>query len=146
MTWIAGRAEASSASRTPRFSPVVASVTTSSAGSLTRTRGGGATIASVSPSESTLRHSTVIRIIMPGKKVGHHAPEEMIALPSARMLPHDGDGGLIPALMKDNEASKTIASATSTAANTRTGARALRATCLTIIHHVGAPITQAAAT
>ena len=62
-------------------------------------------------------------------------------MPSASTLPHEGFGGLTPALMNDSDASNTMASATSTVANTRMGARQLRATCLTRIHHVAAPIT-----
>ena len=62
------------------------------------------------------------------------------------MLPQDGAGGCTPALMKDSEASSTMASATRTVANTMIGAMQLRATCLTRIHGVEAPMTCEAAT
>ena len=62
------------------------------------------------------------------------------------MLPQEGFGGWTPALMKDSEASSTIASATSTVAKTMIGAMQLRATCLARIHGVEAPITWEAAT
>ena len=48
--------------------------------------------------------------------------------------------------MKDSEASSTIASATSTVANTMIGAMQLRATCLARIQAVEAPMTCEAAT
>lgn len=60
------------------------------------------------------------------------------------MLPHVGVGSGIPALMKDNEASKTIASAIKTIVNTKIGAAQLRATCLNKIQGLFAPLTTAA--
>ncbi|CPU67034.1 Uncharacterised protein [Mycobacteroides abscessus] len=66
--------------------------------------------------------------------------------PAAMMLPHEGSGSGTPAWMKDSDASKTIASATSTVVNTSTGAAQLRATCLARIQAVRAPMTRVAAT
>ena len=53
---------------------------------------------------------------------------------------------VMPAPMNDSDASKTIASATSTVAKTMIGAAQLRATCLPRIHHVRAPTTLDAET
>ena len=46
------------------------------------------------------------------------------------MLPHVGVGSGMPRLMKDRDASNTIASATHRVVNTITGAAMLRITCL----------------
>ena len=63
------------------------------------------------------RHRVVIRIISPGKNVGHQWPDSSSALPSESMLPQVGVlTALMPAPMNDSEASKTIASATRTVA------------------------------
>ena len=77
----------------------------------------GEAMASVRPSDRTLRHSVVMRIINPGKKVGHQCPDSSSALPSESMLPQVGVlTEVMPAPMKDSEASKTMASATRTVA------------------------------
>ena len=107
----------------------------------------GEAMASVSPSDRTLRHRVVMRMSRPGKKVGHQWPDRSSSLPSERMFPQVGVlTDLMPAPMKDSEASKTIASATRTVAKTMIGAMQLRATCLRRIHGTGAPITLEAAT
>ena len=62
------------------------------------------------------------------------------------MLPHVGVGSGMPALMKDRDASNTMASATSTMVNTMTGARQLRTTCFIKIHGARAPETMTART
>ncbi|OPZ54905.1 MAG: hypothetical protein BWY91_01386 [bacterium ADurb.BinA028] len=62
------------------------------------------------------------------------------------MLPQLGFGGLTPALMNDSDASKTMASATSTVAKTMIGARQLRATCLMRMCAGRAPMTRLADT
>ncbi len=67
-------------------------------------------------------------------------------LPSAMTLPHDGSGGRTPAPMNDSDASKTIASATITVQNTRTGAAQLTATCRIRMCGVRAPMTRSAVT
>ena len=102
---------------------------------------------SVRPSARMLRLSVVTRMNRPGKNVTHQWPDSSSALPSESMLPQVGVlTDVMPAPMNDSDASKTIASATSTVANTRIGAMQLRATCLARIHHVRAPITWEAAT
>ena len=106
----------------------------------------GETMASVIPSDRMLRHSTVIMMRMPGKKVAHQAPLMSRLRPAAITLPQDGSGSGTPACRNDSEASNTIASATSTVAKTSTGAMALRATCRTMIRGVPAPITRTAET
>ena len=94
-----------------------------------------------------LRHRVVTRIIRPGKKVGHQCPDRSRALPSESMFPQVGVlTDWMPAPMKDRDASKTMASATSTVAKTMMGARQLRATCLPRIQGTGAPMTLEAAT
>ena len=71
----------------------------------------------------------VIRISRPGKNVTHQWPDSSSILPSDSMLPQVGVfTEVMPAPMNDSDASKTIASATSTVANTRMGAMQLRAT------------------
>lgn len=60
------------------------------------------------------------------------------------MLPHVGVGSGIPALIKDNEASKTMASAINTIVKTKIGAAQFRATCLNKIQGDLAPLTTAA--
>ena len=62
------------------------------------------------------------------------------------MLPQVGVGSGMPALMKDSDASNTIASATDRVVNTMTGAAMLRVTCLKRIHGARAPETMTART
>ena len=88
-----------------------------------------------------------MRMNRPGKNVAHQWPESSRALPSLSMLPQVGVfTDVMPVPMKDSDASNTIASATSTVANTMIGARQLRATCRIRIQVVLAPITFDAAT
>lgn len=109
-------------------------------------RARGDTIASVIPSDRMLRHSTVSMMRMPGKNVAHHAPLISRLRPAAITFPQDGSGSGTPACRNDSEASKTMASATSTVAKTRTGAIALRATWRTMMRGVPEPITRTAET
>ena len=119
----------------------------SSAWTSTLTLMRGEAMASVSPSERILRHRVVMRMSSPGKKVGHQCPDSSRALPSESILPQVGVlADWIPVPIKDSEASKTMASATSTVANTIIGAMQLRATCLARIHGTEAPITLEADT
>ena len=106
----------------------------------------GAAMASVMPSETMLRHRTVSMIMMPGNSACHQRPASTPLRASARMLPQVGVGSGIPALMKAREASNTMASATSTMVNTRTGATQLRTTCFHRIHGARAPETTTART
>ena len=62
------------------------------------------------------------------------------------MLPHVGVGSGMPRLMKDRDASNTIASATHRVVNPITGAAMLRITCLKSIHGARAPETMTART
>ena len=102
---------------------------------------------SVRPSARMLRLSVVTRMNRPGKNVTHQWPDSSSALPSESMLPQVGVlTDVMPAPMNDSEASKTMALATSTVANTMIGARQLRATCRIRIQVVLAPITFDAAT
>src|SRR5699024_12425269 len=98
------------------------------------------------PSERMFNARVVSRIIRPGKNVGHQRPESRSCCPAAMMLPQEGFGGRTPALMKDSEASSTLASATSTVAKVRIGAMQLRATWLIKMHGIGAAMTLVAET
>ncbi len=106
----------------------------------------GAADASVRPSARMFSDRTVIRIARPGKSVAHQPPARRIFCPYERMLPQLGFGSWTPAPMKDRLASKMIASATSTVANTITGAAQLIATCLSTMWWRRAPMTFSAAT
>ena len=95
----------------------MASSSASTSAASTRVRMDGEAMASVRPSDRTLRHRVVMRIIRPGKKVGHQWPDMRSSLPSESILPQVGVlTDLMPALRKDREASKTMASATRTVA------------------------------
>ena len=119
----------------------------SSACTLTRVLMRGEANASVRPSAKIFRLSVVIRISRPGKNVTHQWPDSSSILPSDSMLPQVGVfTEVMPAPMNDSDASKTIASATSTVAKTMIGAAQLRATCLPRIHQVRAPTTLDAET
>lgn len=118
----------------------------SSSGATARLRTLGRTMASVSPSASTLSASTVIRMSRPGKSVAHQPPARSRFLPLEITLPQDGAGSCTPAPMKERLASKTMASATRIVAKTRMGAAQLRKTCLSRMYAVFAPSTRSAAT
>ncbi len=83
------------------------------------------------PSARMFSASTVSRIARPGNRVAHQPPASRICCPYDRTLPQLGAGSWTPAPMKERLASNTIALATSTVANTATGAAQLTATCLT---------------
>ncbi|MDP9882704.1 hypothetical protein J2W21_000183 [Sinomonas atrocyanea] len=90
----------------------------------------GFTIASVRPSARMFSARTVSRIVMPPKVVGHQPPAKTSCRPSLMTLPHEAAGCCTPAPRKESEASRMIASATMTVANTSTGAAVLRTMCL----------------
>ena len=101
------------------------------------------------PSDRRFRHSTVIMMNRPGNVAVHHMPcrTERFVEASDRTLPHVGTVvAWRPEPMKVREASRMIASATRTVANTRTGAAVLRRTCLTRIQGARAPETITART
>ena len=106
-------------------------------------------MASVMPSDRMLRHRTVIMMNRPGKNAVHHLPSRTDRFDEAsdRTLPHVATVvAWRPEPMKVREASRMIASATRTVANTRTGAAVLRMTCLVRIQGARAPETITART
>ena len=106
----------------------------------------GAAMASVMPSDTMLRHKTVSMIMMPGNSACHQRPANTPARASDRMLPQVGVGSGMPAAINESDASNTIASATKTIVNTKTGAMQLRTTCFRRIQGARAPLTMTART
>lgn len=91
-----------------------------------------------------LKLKTVNIIAKPGKNACHQRPAKTPSRASDKIFPQVGVGSGIPALINDNEASNTIASAIKTIVNTSIGAAQFLATCLNKIHGDLAPLTTAA--